>query len=110
MGQIQASSDFVTLKTDEERWRFIKIFCDTVTQQFNGNIEFISNIKSQIVEASFVFGQNTQVTHNLGRIPVGYVQIGASTGLTLYNGEGSWTATTMFLIATGTGSAKILVF
>lgn len=111
MGQIQASTDFATLKTDEDRFRYIKIFCDAVTQQVNGQLEFGANIRSVFVDVTFTAADVTvSVTHNLGRVPSGYIAVSASAALSIYTGSGAWTSSVMFLAANAAGSVKILVF
>jgi hypothetical protein len=56
-------------------------------------------------------GSNDVVTHNLGRVPEGYIVIGLSAAVTVYSSPTAWTETQIFLRSTVGGvTVAILVF
>jgi len=49
------------------------------------------------------------LSHDLGRVPLGYFVIGRSSGLVVYDGETGWTDRVLSLRATATGRARLLI-
>lgn len=72
------------------------------------------NLNATIVGVSFAsVGVDTVVTHNLGRIPSGFILIAKGQTMDVYNGSNpvvDWNTSTMTLRATATGTMKVLIF
>lgn len=111
MGIIQASSDITNLKDNEERFRYIKLFFESTTQQVNGNLEFGKNIKTVLINVTFsAANQNVTVSHNLGKIPTGYLVAGLTSALIVYDGSLPSNQTNITLRASAPGTARIMFY
>ena len=111
MGLVQASSNITNIKETEERFRFITLFLSEMQEQFNGNIEILKNLKVKLISARFSAADtNTSVTHGLGFTPNGYILVGASAAMSLYDGTGTTNTTVKSLKSSATGTASILFF
>lgn len=54
-------------------------------------------------------GADVNVPHGLGRIPAGYLVVGRSASITVYDGAAPSSADYLVLRASGAGSAQVLV-
>lgn len=110
MSLIKASANFEKVK-DEELARFVEIYCDDVTAVVNGGLDFQTNFNAKIVSAVFSSANTTVgVSHGLGRVPSGYIVVGLSAAMTVFNGSGSNTTSVIYLQASAAGSASLLIF
>jgi hypothetical protein len=81
-----------------------------VSLVINGHIGFGDGSKSDNIDGVWVsistpgsINTDFTVTHNLGRVPVGYLAMTKSAACDLYNGSIAWTSTQMTLRATTAG-------
>lgn len=109
MTKIQSATDVSNLKDIEQLKRFVSIALNEFKDIVNGNLTFGENIKTKLLNVTFS-GVEASVSHGLGFVPNGYIIVGKSGDFNVYNGTTAWTTTNLFLLASGNGSAKILVF
>lgn len=95
----------------EELKRWTAVALEEIQNIVNGKLEFIVNIKSQSIQASFV-SANTDLTlsHGLGKTPIGAILIRSSAAMALYDGTVSWNENSICLKSNAVGDATILVF
>lgn len=111
MSRIQSSAAVANVTTLEDLRRFTQIWLDNATDVINGNLEFGTNIKSAIVEHTFAAANtNFAVSHNLGRVPLGYIQAGANVAVSIYDGTGTNTDKIINLKASAISNVKLLLF
>lgn len=110
MSKVTASYEFQACKP-EELPRFLTLFGEQVARALNSGLDFETNFNSKFVSITFsATNTDTSVAHGLGRVPAGYIIIGLSAALTVYDGVGANTATNLFLRASATGTARLLVY
>ena len=98
--------------TLEDLSRQTQIFANAVDDVVNGGITFQDNFRAQIIGVTFsAANMDTQINHSLGILPIGYLVIGKSVALDVYNGSSS-VLTKQFLTLKSSviGNATIMVF
>jgi len=81
----------------------------------NGHISFGDSTKPGNIDGVWVpistTGANQSVTHNLGRVPVGYFIVKKDAAVDIFTGTGVWTSSVMFLNSSvGGASVSLFVF
>lgn len=110
MSKITASSDIQQLSPDEVP-RFIDVFAQDVTETINGKLDFATNFNAVTVTLTFpTANANTTFSHSLGRVPVGYAQVGQSTALVVYDGIVANTGSVLNLRTSAAGTVKLLIY
>lgn len=105
------ATDFSNVKDPDELTRFIAIFKDETNRILNSGIIFVDNFNSKILSVTFAAANtDTQVTHNLGRAPGGYLVFKLDAPLIVYDGVQPTTDSSIFLRASATGTATIMLF
>lgn len=95
----------------EELKRWTSIALDEVATVVNGNLELISNVRSQVIELNNLPPlEDINVPHSLVKIPTGFIVIGSSAAVSVYNGSIGWTENAISIRVSVTCSIKILVF
>jgi len=108
MGKISSSADLANVEEFEDFKRFGKVFFSEVKATINGGID-IDNLRAAMVSVVFESsGLDTQVTHNLGVVPRGYIKI-SGPNVSVYDGDAASTDTNIFIKSTGAGTCSILV-
>lgn len=108
--KLSATPD-VSNVTDDDLRRFLTAFNNQVTQVMNGNIEFNDNTKSQKISVTFpTANAEVLISHGLARVPNGYILVGASVAMSLYDGDSSNTDKVLYLKSNAAGTAQIMVF
>lgn len=107
---LQNAADLTQLR------RFVSKFFNDVLIQFNGNVQFGTNILSSGPFTVTFTAPNvaTAVNHNLGLAPQGYLIIQSSAAMNIYKspGQGSgidWTPSVIYLNSSAAGTAQIYV-
>lgn len=109
MSSITASTDFDRVPEDK-KIRYIVLFSEQVSQTLNKNLDFTTNFAGVNATATFtVANTDTAVVHGLGKIPTGYLVLGLSAAMIVYNTTAA-TATTLWLKSSAVGVAKLFVF
>lgn len=79
----------------------------------NGGLKFSDNFDAQTVTVADTGVANTEftVSHNLKRIPTGFIVTSAVGTGVIYNGASAWTTTAIYLKSTtANNNIKVLVF
>lgn len=110
MSKVTASYEFQAAP-EKDLPRFLTLFGEQVARALNNGLDFETNFNSKSVSITFSSANtDASVAHGLGRVPVGYIIIGLSAALTVYDGVGANTTTNLFLRASATGTARLLVY
>jgi hypothetical protein len=107
-------------------WQALQQIYQQVAQVINGKLELGSGVQQAVgsvmpcinfdaVSCSYVTGTagtDDVITHNLGRIPIGYIVLRRFTAAVIvYDSPTAWTTTKLFLRSTVAGvTVKLLVF
>ena len=110
MSRVTESTDMTQAKP-EELPSVIDRFAQNVADTLNGGIDFHTNFNGSLVNAIFTStNTDTAVSHNLGRIPTGYIPTSKTAAMHIYTGVAPWTKTVMYLRADVVGTAGLLVY
>ena len=90
----------------------VQRFANEVEQTVNNGLSFADNFKAQILVVNFTSANtNTQINHQLGSVPTGYIPIGKSVSLDIYDGSTDvFNKTFVTLKSSAIGSATIMIF
>lgn len=107
--KITASPDVDRVKP-EELARYTSIFLSQVVEKFNKNLNFTDDFSGNIINVTFS-SANVDVAsiHGLGRVPSGYIILGASAAMSVYDGASANTSSLIYLRSSAAGVAKVLV-
>lgn len=109
MAVIKASEQIDKGKTLDDKIRNIQVFLQDVKDVINGRLSFDKNFIYNITSVTFTnINSTTSVSHNLNRIPTGYIVVSKSKSMIIYN-DSPATDTTLFLKSTATGTIKIFI-
>lgn len=99
-----------TAEADEMRHLLVE-FVEQVRFILNGNVGIQDNLKVDFVEVIATgSAEDVDVRHNLGRVAIGYMMIGANNGMNIYDGARAWTSTSVYLKVSNVGRLRLLVF
>lgn len=106
-----AQSDFNDIKDFEAAKPFLTRLCNELIKIINGNITISDNVAPYLVDVVFP-AANTEVSvpHVLRFEPSGYLKVGSSAAMTIYNGLTANTADRIYLRSSAIGTAKIWIF
>lgn len=92
--------------------QFVSNALGKIQSTLNGNVDLLDNGANDHVTFNFTkINVDVGVSHNLGRVPRGYMQTGSSNHvLSLQNGKTANTTETIYLQAGSTGTVNVLVF
>lgn len=111
MSKITQDNNIDLVSGDTERWRYAAIFLDQVKTILNKGITFGDNFSAKFVSVNFTAAATDYaVVHSLGRVPTGYIICSTSASMNVYTGSSAWTTSTIYLRASATGTALVLVF
>lgn len=110
MSTISQYSDVSNLKDLTSLLTFLSRALGDIASTVNGKLDFPSNFACQIVSVQFT-AANTDVvvSHDLKRVPAGYIPIKSSVASPILAGRADWTSSKLFLTSASTGSAEILL-
>lgn len=103
------------LKTLDDVVRYHSMAFDEFTRVFTGNISFTDNMFVSRVSVRFTaIDTDAVVMHTLQTIPTGYLVVGKSVAMNIYDGTNTvanpWTSTYLQLKSDTVGTATVLVF
>lgn len=111
MSKITQSTDFDRLQTLEDLKRYLNKFGEDVVAQVNGGLTFAENLDATTVSVTFSSANtDTALAHGLNRIPTGYILVGSTAAMGLYDGVNASTASLLYLRASATGTARVLIY
>jgi hypothetical protein len=109
--KITAIDDISNVADVDQVKRFVTQFQINCKEVVNGNIDFTDNCRTALVSVTFTAtNTNTSVSHGLGRVPRGFILVGSSVAMNVYNGSGTTDGTSLSVKADATGTASLLVF
>lgn len=99
------------IKEDEQRWQYLSVQLKSYYDLLNRGLGFTDNFNSRTISATFAaINTNTSFEHGLGFTPTGYIPIGYTAAMSLYDGSTAWNKTNIVLKSDAVGVARILVF
>lgn len=114
MGRVKGVPSISEVPTWQELRRYASIAIDRIMGQLNGGLSFGENITASGPSVvTFSGSGNVQmVSHNLGRVPQGFIVVNLDAGITVYQASGAgnaWQSDKIFLTASGAGTATLYV-
>lgn len=99
------------LKTIEELGRFVSIMNNDIIRAINGLLTFQDNFACVTIEASFTAANTeTEVTHNLGKVPSGYFVIKSNAASVVYDSGRQNTDKIIYLKASAISNVTMIIF
>lgn len=109
--KVNSVQDISNVQDFEQLRRFSARLFKQISEILNGEVNFTDNFRASIAEVEFTAANTEQrITHGLGKAPIGYIAIGKSANMNLYDGETDTTQTEIYIQSSATGTAKILIF
>ncbi len=97
--------------TDKDFKIYVSRFVKEVISTLNNGITIDDNISCKVVSVVFTAASvESRIEHGLGRVPVGYIQIGQSAVLTVFNGATTTTNQNIYLQSSAAGTVKLLIW
>lgn len=96
---------------EKNRWDNLTLFFKDVYNILSKGITFTDNFRG--AELTVIFSASnteTAVKHGLAFIPSNYILVGSSAAMSIYDGATSSDKTFIYLKASATGTARILVY
>lgn len=99
-------------KTVETLGRQTQLMANNLDDILNGGVNYQDNFRMQVVGVTFTAADtDVQVAHSLGVMPLGYVAIGKSAAMIIYDGSSSVLTKQFITIRSSViGNATIMVF
>lgn len=109
MGKIQNFVDLGSVKELSEFKRHGSIAIGNIADTVNGNLEFDSNLNTKTVTVTFdAANTDTMITHNLGRIPKGYLPSKQSANMVVFDGSKQDTINVSYLRSSAPGTITLI--
>jgi len=111
MSKIRSSGDLSNIKDDKEFRRFCSIVINDIVSTVNGNLGLTENTDGSLQSVDFTSANaEVGITHNLNRLPLGYILAGSSVAMSLYDGVTPSDKKYIYLKSNAAGTAKIYIF
>lgn len=114
MGKLLVIPDLSQLTSLSDVTRYVSAALQAIYREFNGRITFVDNISaSGPLVATFVDSSTpVMVKHSLNKVPVGFIMINSSAGISLFQPNATqypWTQNQVVLQASGAGTISFFV-
>lgn len=84
---------------------------DNVASILNNGIWPPDNFDAKTITLTFSSANtDTASMHGLGRVPTGYIVVGVNAAIVVYDGASANSAQLIYLRASGTGTARVMVY
>ena len=111
MSKVTPPADLGKLKDIESLVRYIAPLLQELVKTINGKIEFDTNMKTQLVDVSFVTANaDTEIDHGLAKTDVSYIVVSKSATCDVYDGAVAASESRLFLKSTAIADVKLLLF
>lgn len=110
MSKIKTYQNLSEVTSWEELKRFASASISQIIDEINGRLTLTENVKTSLVTMEFPSATQIRAVHTLGRVPIGYIQVGASAAITVYDGTTANDFESIYLRSTGAGTVNVLVF
>lgn len=109
MAKIQNFIDLSNIKDQADFQRHGSIAIGNISDAVNGNLEFDNNLNTKTVTVAFDSANtDIMVTHNLGRIPSGFIQSNASANMNVFLGSKAPTKNVSYLQSSAPGTITLI--
>lgn len=99
------------LQEIEELSRFVAQFAQDVVSVVNGNLSLLENLKGTLVDVTFsAISTDVQIPHQLRSVPTGYIVVGRSADIQVFDGAAENTSQFLYVRASALGTARLYVF
>lgn len=108
LGRAPAESDF-----EKNLEKSFQRLLDQLSQLFKNGILFSDNFDCYMgdLTTSAVIGTESEIAHDLGKVPTGYIITKRDKAAIIYNGDSAWTVSKIYVKAdTASVAIGILVF
>lgn len=108
--KINGPTDVSNVGTWEELRRFAGSAIRDIITVINGGVDLVDNCATRSLTVTFTAAGSVTVDHGLGRVPRGYVIVGRTTNIQVFDGVTLSTDKLLSLQTSGAGVVRILVF
>lgn len=109
MPKIPNFVDLGSIKDPAEFMRHSSIATGNLADTVNGGLEFDNNLNTKTITVEFkTANTDTMVTHNLGRIPKGYLPSKQSANMVVFDGTKSATINVSYLQSSAPGTITLI--
>lgn len=109
--KINASPDLTSQPDLPSVRTWATIILRELVQVINGKLDLKTNVRANIKEVTFTGASTTvSVLHQLGRVPEGYLVVGKSAAIHVFDGSKANTDELLYVQASAAGSAKLWIF
>ena len=99
------------VKTWEDLRRFATQDVETLTRVINGRLGLTDNCQTSLLTFVFTAASSTVGSkHTIGIVPNGYILVGSTVDIGVFDGNRPNTSEDIYLQASGAGTARVLVF
>ncbi len=110
MSKVQASPDLSTIDEKDIR-KYVTLVLVDIVDKVNGKLDLGVNVSGKIVSVPFTAANtDTTISHGLGKTPTGYLVVGLSTNMIVYDGTVAKNSSTITLKSSAIGTAQIYFF
>ena len=111
MSKVSQYGDISNVKTLEDLITFAARAIDDLVTTINGKLDFQNNINCQLANVSFTaVNGEVAISHNLKRVPTGFLVYSVSTATVPQTGVTPWTSSAVYLRCQTTGNASVIIF
>lgn len=109
--RLKSILDISNVKSQEDLTRFAAQALKDIADILNGKVGIEDNTDSIRLTVNFTAANVAQtIQHNLGHMPSGYVLIGSTVAMSVYDGGTAFTDKFIYLKASAIGTARILLY
>jgi hypothetical protein len=109
--RIKTVQDISNVGSWEDLRRYASISLKSIVDVVNGDVDLVDNCRTSLVSVTFTAANTeTKVAHGLGKVPQGYITVGRSADVRVYDGASDSTSENVFVRASGAGTVRLLVF
>ncbi len=108
--KIKGATDLTQFNTLAEVKAWVSKFLAEVAQVVNGQLSLTDNVKATIISATFA-APNTEISvaHPLGRAPTGYLVVGLTVSMSVFDGTSQNDSERIYLRSSAAGVARLWV-
>lgn len=105
-----ASFQTQSIKSLDDVVRFLSQAMSNISQILTNRVSFTDNMDAQVLDIE-ITQSNQQITHTLGRVPIGFIVLSKTSAEEIYRGSVEWTDKHIYLSSSSiiNISAKIAI-
>lgn len=110
MSKPTQSTDFDRIKPEDVP-KYLAKYAEEISRILTNGVDFQTNFNGKLLSITFsAANSDTALTHNLGRVPTGYLVYSKSAALIVYDGSLGSSESVIYLRASAPGTAGVIVF